>query len=40
MLNMEYMKIDFFASDSNKPSASDENHLKIIVYKSIRNFYI
>lgn len=40
MLNMEYMKIDFFASDSNKPNASGENRSKIIVYKSIRNFYI
>lgn len=37
---MEYIKIDSFLSDSNKPSASDENHSKIIVYKSIRNFYI
>jgi hypothetical protein len=37
---MEYIKIDSFASDSKKPSASDENHSKIIVYKSIRNFYI
>ena len=37
---MEYMKIDFFASDSNKPNASCENRSKIIVYKSIRNFYI
>ena len=40
MLNIEYMKIDSFLSNSNKPSASDENHSKTIVYKSIRNFYI
>lgn len=40
MLNMEFMKIDSFLSDSKKPSASNENHSKILVYKSIRIFYI
>ena len=40
MLNMEFMIIDSFLSDSKKPSASDENHSKLIVYKSIQNFYI
>lgn len=40
MLNMEFIKIDSFLSDSKKPSASNENHSKILVYKSIRNFYI
>lgn len=40
MLNMEFMIIDSFLSDSKKPSASDKNHSKLIVYKSIQNFYI
>lgn len=40
MLNMEFMIIDSFLSDSKKPSASDKNHSKIIVYKSIQNSYI
>lgn len=40
MLNMKFKIFDFFLSDSNKPSASDKNHSKIIIYKSIQNFYI
>lgn len=40
MLNMEFMKIDSFMSDSKKLGTSDKNHSKIIVYKSIQNFYI
>lgn len=35
MLNMEFMIIDSFLSDSKKPSASNENHSKLVVYKSI-----
>lgn len=40
MLNMKFMKIDSFLSDSKKPSASNENHSKLVIYKSIQNFYI
>lgn len=40
MLNVEFKKIDCFSSDSKKLGTSDKNRLKIIVYKSIQNFYI